>query len=297
MVAGERHGMTFATLVDNWEPINTIDPSSLHEERLTAHWAAQIIGGVGEALVPPEPDFSHTSMTWSNESRALVGGAAPNGSRVSLGVEDLSLRVHAPDGAVVVRALEGTTLSKALGWVIAELERTEGGALPRMPAIPTYEMPDHDVARGARFAAPDKAKSIELARWFANAARLLQLVRDNTLGASPVRCWPHHFDIATLVTLDPPGSDPETARSIGVGLSPGDSSYGEPYFYINPWPFPAKREGHAALAGGGRWHTEGWFGAVLPASSIESVGRAQAEQVVVYAKSAMAADRLILGTL
>lgn len=42
------------------------------------------------------------------------------------------------------------------------------------------------------------------------------------------RCWPHHFDLAVLFSLE--AGDPETARSIVVGVSPGDASFNMPYF-------------------------------------------------------------------
>jgi hypothetical protein len=38
----------------------------------------------------------------------------------------------------------------------------------------------------------------ELAHWFGNSAAVLTELRSRT-GSSEVRCWPHHFDIATLV--------------------------------------------------------------------------------------------------
>jgi hypothetical protein len=82
---------------------------------------------------------------------------------------------------------------------------------------------------------------------------------------SPVRCWPHHFDIATLVSI--PGGAPGEVRTIGVGLSPGDGSYAEPYFYVTPWPAP---DGPTLpeLPAGAAWHRAGWFGAVLTGTAI-----------------------------
>ena len=58
------------------------------------------------------------------------------------------------------------------------------------------------------------------------------LPKDLRPGPSPVRCWPHHFDIATCVALE--SGDPERERGIGTGLSPGDGTYGQPYFHVNP---------------------------------------------------------------
>ena len=78
--------------------------------------------------------------------------------------------------------------------------------------------------------------------------------------------WPHHFDIATLITIEEnPG--PEKSKTIGVGLSPGDESYNEPYFYISPWPYPVNKNNLPKL-NHGFWHTQGWFGEVLTSSEI-----------------------------
>jgi hypothetical protein len=74
-----------------------------------------------------------------------------------------------------------------------------------------------------------------------------------------VRCWPHHFDIALLVRLDEGGG--EEARSIGIGFSPGDEYYQEPYFYISPYPSP-KNPTLPTLPPGGHLHTRDFFAAV-----------------------------------
>jgi hypothetical protein len=80
-----------------------------------------------------------------------------------------------------------------------------------------------------------------------------------------VRCWPHHFDIAILVGLEE--GHAESARSIGIGVSPGDEYYAEPYAYVSPYPRPDV-SGLPALPPGGRWHTRDFFAAVATASDI-----------------------------
>ena len=45
-------------------------------------------------------------------------------------------------------------------------------------------------------------------------------------------------------------------------MSPGDGSYAKPYYYVSPWPYPPASR-LPALKSPGRWHTEGWVGAVL----------------------------------
>jgi hypothetical protein len=105
-----------------------------------------------------------------------------------------------------------------------------------------------------------------LSRWFGAAADVLEAVRDKygsiKPGPGPARCWPHHFDIAVLVELgEGVGA---AARSIGVGFSPGDEYYEEPYFYVSPYPAP-RNPALPALPPGGHWHTKDFLGAVATA--------------------------------
>ena len=56
----------------------------------------------------------------------------------------------------------------------------------------------------------------------------------------------------------------EASRSIGIGFSPGDEYYQEPYLYVSPYPVP-KNPTPPALPSGGHWHTKDFFGAVATA--------------------------------
>jgi len=59
----------------------------------------------------------------------------------------------------------------------------------------------------------------------------------------------------------------ETARGVGVGLSPGDDAYNQPYFYINPWPHldPSTLPD---LPMPGHWHTSGFTGAIATGQEV-----------------------------
>ena len=114
-----------------------------------------------------------------------------------------------------------------------------------------------------------------LGAWFSAAQAALDALvtkHGSAAVATPsVRCWPHHYDIATLLSLDE--GDPETARSVGIGLSPGDSAYAEPYLYCNPWPVP---EGSLPAARSPlQWHTEGFTSLVCPASRMQDARNLQ----------------------
>jgi hypothetical protein len=249
-----------------FEPRGVPAPAALAGSRVELHWAAQIVAAVGRALIPAVPDDSHTSLEWVGAQRLLLGGATPAGLRLGLRPADLTLALIDPTGrAPKEMPLAGRTLADAQAWA------AEGfGVLTTV--VPPYEMPPHAVARGGTFTGADGAALAELARWYAAADELLRAFREvQALArgrAAPVRCWPHHFDIATLIAL-PPGGSAET-RTIGLGLSPGDGSYAQPYFYVTPWPYPAHPDDLTlpALPGGAAWHRTGWFGAVLTATAI-----------------------------
>src|SRR5262249_42155357 len=91
--------------------------------------------------------------------------------------------------------------------------------------MPPYELTAHAVTQGAAYSVADVADALrELSTWFANAdlslVRIQRQMVGRKLAASDVRCWPHHFDLATLVSF--PARDADAIGYVGVGLSPGD---------------------------------------------------------------------------
>jgi hypothetical protein len=274
-----------------WEPLGAVDPSALADARITVHWASQIVAAAGATLADARPDWSHTSMAWHPAKGALLGepiGAQAH--RAGLRVADLTLLVTDETGKIAAsRSLSGMTLEEGLAWLAAAL--AEACDAPVTPVQrPMHDLPDDPVARGAAFPMPPEGEIGEIARWFADAHHLLEAVSRRLAGASPVRCWPHHFDIATLLAC---GEDAAgAAHSIGVGMSPGDGSYAEPYFYVTPWPYP-KTPPNFSLDGGGHWHTDGWVGAVLSASNVIDRGERQAERALAFAATAIDACRAL----
>jgi hypothetical protein len=261
------------------------------EARLVAHWAAQIVAGAGATLVAAAPDDSHTSLEWIESARALAGAPiGDGGARAALRPAELTLVIL--DAAHVERErldLRGQTLGGGLAWLSGAIARATGAAVVPL-ARPVHDLPEHAVGGGAVFPDPDAAGLAELADWFSMADRRLRAIAASSANASPVRCWPHHFDIATLLALDPPTTPSNVARTIGAGLSPGDAGDPGGYWYVTPWPYPAVTE-PPPLAAGGAWHRESWFGAVLPLSQPDARVEARASA---FLESAIAACRELL---
>ena len=257
---GDREPLSSTT----FQRLGSIPASRLIEARLELHFAAQALAAAGASLVPVRPDDSHTSLTfWAGalHTEALAGTALR--AKLRIPELDLSIDDHAGTAPIV---LAGLTLDQTLERLRDALATALDRPVAQL-ARPGYEMPSHALGTGARFGTPDAAALAELERWFANAAIVLEGIRARTPGAGPVRCWPHHFDIATLIALGE--SKKGAARSVGVGMSPGDAAYPEPYFYIAPWPRP-KGVDLPDLPSGAHWHSEGFFAAVLTKDALTS---------------------------
>lgn len=288
-------------MTTSWETLGTVDPRRVVDARLHLHWAAQAASAPGRQLLARRADFSEQSLRWVAGPRALaqdlVDGVWPFRSALRTSPPALLL-LDANDRVTGELSLDGRTLEEAYAWLEREVPRRTGRPLAGPLQRPGEGLPDHPVGSGECFSTFDNAAFSEVGRWFGNAHSLLSEIAARHPDASTLRCWPHHFDIATLITLDPASIDAETARSIGVGFSPGDA--GEkgrphPYFYVTPWPYPKGAE-LPALDGGGVWNTAGWTGAVLDTAALLSAGdgEAQAEQAERFIESAIAACRSLL---
>ena len=248
-------------------------PSSLVGARAIAHKAVQLLTRAARANLKSSPDDSHSNLGWDGSSKRFPSQPIP----VDGGVMMIGLSL-CPMHLDVVRNTETTTkfdmdrrsFEDTLDWLDGQL--TEAGLKPASKASLPYELPDA-VTRVDRFL-PNTAAShlATLQAWF-DLAQTVQsgFVKNHAdvkPGPSPVRCWPHHFDIATYVQLE--AGSAETARGIGVGMSPGDESYRQPYFYVNPWPHLDAADLPDA-PDPGHWHTNGYVGAVATAEQILSL--------------------------
>ena len=262
----------------SWQELNAGATSRLRDTRLQLHWAAQVVAWVGNTHLAARADDSHTNLGWDSHHLALSAhavGEAP-ALKAALRLRDPALLLLDASGALDECRLEGRSLDELASWMEEALERQSRHVLRGQLERREYEMPGHGVADGDAFQ-PDAAAALELERWFSNADLALRSFAGPWTQASPVRCWPHHFDIATLVAFDP-DEEPEKARSIGAGMTPGDADEPDPYWYVRPWPCPDPAALSALPAG--RWNTEGWLGAVLPAAELWAAGDGEAQHQI-----------------
>ena len=254
-----------------WAELDAMDPRALVAARNQAQQAVQWVTRLSRANLPVRPGDSHSNFGWHRDRQALVSHelAASDKAvyRAGLRIDAMSLFIAEGATAIGEFALDGRNDTEAGHWLDGLADRI--GLRPASGVSLPYQLP---VASGNRYTcAAARPDFVTLARWFDAADDILQETRMKlvavTPGPSPVRCWPHHFDIATLLSLA--SGDPETVPSFGIGMSPGDDFYAEPYFYVSPWPVPPL-EVLPDLPKPGHWHTDGFTGAVATAHDVLS---------------------------
>jgi hypothetical protein len=262
-----------------WEAVGAVPPKGLVEARLRLHHAAQLVAAVGRSLAPAQADDGHTSLEWRRSPRGLVGQDVPGpvAWRASLWLEELAVVLRVGDTEVGTLGLLGQTRDEAFAWLVTKAKDL-GAPAGKLTLAAPYSLPDHALARGGAFEALADGSFAELGHWFANGDAVLRGAAEGWARAAAVRVWPHHFDVGSVLPLGTGGGD--DAPSLGIGLSPGDESIAEPYFYVTAWP---ARASLPELPAGGHWHREGWTGAVLTGSEIVAAGDGAAQAATAYA--------------
>ena len=265
--------------------LGAIEPARLAAARIELHWAAQVLAAAADAALVRAGDDSHTNLFWDDENSALIGRPLAEGLTLGLRFKDASLialRAKAPGSEF---ALPGKSLADALGWASATIDAKKS------LEIRDYEMPAHrEIQNGGPFADAGDAHE-ELGRYYNLATVVLSTLADAESGATPIAVWPHHFDLGGIVFLEEAS---EAAAQIGFGLSPGDGTISEPYFYVTPWPL-AEDPALPPLEGGGSWQRAGFTGAVLRASDLTSgAPEEQHRRIGAFIASAMTAGRRLI---
>ena len=242
----------------------------LKQARIALHYAIHLPMRAGKMILPKQADFSHTALLYNTDKNAFQT-ADLDGEGLTVGVvcETLTLEVQDKEG-IAEFALAPATRAQATTWLKNALE-ARGFDTQNFDKGANFDMPPSKIAEGTTFGDCDKNALNALGIWFHNAHIILAQIREQYVGSavkvSEVYCWPHHFDLACLISFD--AGDPETARSVGVGISPGDDFFNGPYFYCNPYPT------HDAMAfpelpAPAFWNRDGFISALTKSEDILS---------------------------
>jgi hypothetical protein len=249
-----------------WKPLRTIERARLTDARLAAHYALQWLARAARAYIPAKADDSHTNLGWDQALGGLITHPLPDGSQLALRIAGMTLMLLGPGASEL--PLQDRSDADIRLWLRPRLSAKglDPSALDK--PLP-YDMPASAIAGGGRYLLGNLEPALaELAGWYDNASRALEDIRAGLvargLRAPPVRCWPHHFDLDTLIYFNK--QDSADIRSMGVGFSPGDHYYDEPYFYVSIYPAPAATTLGALPLG--HWHSLDFTAAIATAGRI-----------------------------
>jgi hypothetical protein len=249
-----------------WKPLRTIERHQLTQARLAAHYAVQWLARAARAYIEPKADDSHTNLGWDGTLGGVTTHPLPDGSRLALRIADMTLLWQGPHASEL--SLKNRSDADIRAWLGPRLSTMSLDPFALDKPLP-YDMPASAIGRGGRYLLDHLESALgEFSGWYDNASRALDDVRQQLvargLHAPPVRCWPHHFDLDTLIYFGTRNA--RSIRTMGVGFSPGDEYYDEPYFYVSIYPAPLVAALPALPVG--HWHSHHFTAAIATAGSI-----------------------------
>jgi hypothetical protein len=253
------------------DQIRSVAPAALTAARFMTHKSVQLVSMAARVNLDAKDDDSHANLGWHRGFNGFLSRPIGKGEKsveVALIPDHFELAIYRGADRLVSLALEGVAVGDADAWLDAELEKL--ALKPIAGQLPSYEMPTETDAIAAYSKEGQADNFAALSAWFSLSAAILSEFagRNAALSPGPVRCWAHHYDLATEVTFD--GASAESTTTIGVGFSPGDEQYGEPYYYVSPWSEIDVKELPAPPVTG-HWHTDGFVGIVASATEALSL--------------------------
>ncbi len=253
-----------------WKTISSFDLEEWIVVREQLHQATQSIAAVGRHFLKHSEEDENAVLSWRAGDQSLVGKtvAAPSGEvLVGINFEQLRLLVEGQGQNIATQEITGSTFAQLMMWLEGQLGQL-GLPIEKFSANLPYEIPAYPTQKGESFSIKPSDTLTQFGRLYYNTFITLENLRSNFSDVGEVTVWPHHFDQAISVKLKNSGT-PDTSTYLGLGMSPGDEHYNEPYFYVNSWPYA--EESKLKDLPHGHWHSENWVGAVLRVSELWSM--------------------------
>ena len=226
------------------------------------HLASQYLAMAGKSFLDHLEDDSHTNMGFSIADKSLLTWPLDD-SGTQLGLNYKTFALDWKSNNPQSFSLEGKTHISVLDWLKSMAQGTdfEKSYKYELHYVLPYAMDDFKT-----YHCSSKPETEELIRLRTLAQNVLTTFLKEEKLESDVRIWPHHFDTGAFAHLHD-GS----GKSIGLGLAIPDGMLDDFYFYISgyrgnthlrTWAFEPLSQG--------KWHNNGFKGAVLPASKVSA---------------------------
>ncbi len=253
-----------------WQELSTYDITLLKKARLNLHFAIQPLASVADQLAVKEDDFSHTSLSYFPKlSSFLSAPLTSQGLRASLHLEDLELSLTSKDlQQLAKKKILDLRLEEIFIWLKDSLV-AQSVDVQTLDFLSYPDFPESPLKNSAAFeiVKDDEYNYLEIFNTlYANTFFILSDFFEKKRIKTSIRIWPHHFDMAILINLEEKYHQREKA-SIGIGFSPGDTYYEEPYWYLSPWPYP-EISALPSLPTSSHWHTDGFTASILTLTNL-----------------------------
>ncbi len=265
----------------SWSHLYPLDLSELAYVREQLHQAVQSVAAVGRHFLEPSKEDENAVLQWIPNPKRLAGKwiDTPKG-KIRPSISFSEGRIFLIDEQIkVIDSFEihGNTFNQLMVWFEEHIGKL-GLPVENFNVNLPYELPSYATQKKHAFDLSHLALSDAFAHYYANSRVILEKLRSTFSEVGETTVWPHHFDQAISVMLKNSGN-PETSSYLGLGMSPGDYYYDQPYFYVNSWPYAEEDQLQALKYG--KWHTEDWVGAVLTAEEVWDMAN-QPEAVLTF---------------
>jgi len=226
------------------------------------HLAAQYLAAAGISFLDKKEDDSHTNLGFNSDNGYLeTHPLSDNNDQLRLSYTDFLLEWKS-DSGVSTFNLDRSSHQEVIDWIkeisMKSLNKEYNFDLH-------YELP-YTIENSYVYKLTSATDLKELMHLrILSQLSLEKITQENKLDTD-IRVWPHHFDTGIYAAL--PGSN----VSVGLGLAIPDSVCDEHYLYASGYSASGQIDtsGFDSLTKG-RWSSEGYNGAVLPANKLVEV--------------------------
>lgn len=223
------------------------------------HLASQYLAAAGISFLPKQDDDSHTNFGWDvNNSRLSTHSFGSDNSQIGLNFKTGELEWLKGNAITSKISLNGSTHSEVLTWI--NDASVQSGLGKGYDYNFHYELPYPALQDNDSFKI-DLNDSAEYAKQLSTANTAMETFLAENKLSSPIRVWPHHFDLGIYAELS-------EGLFTAAGLAVPDTMVDELYFYASAYKkneeVPTDSFSGLKL---GEWRKD-WQGATLPSAKI-----------------------------
>ena len=188
------------------------------------HQAAQYLAAAGISFIEKKPDDSHTNVGWNIVDNSMVTHVFGNQNQLSINLSTVKIE-WLNNGSVSNEVpLNSKSHGEIIQWIADQAKANNIGK--SFTYLFHYALPYQEIKNDFRFSL--NAKSLMLiAKELTKAQKAFEQFLEGQKLASPIRIWPHHFDLGIYTKLKSENT------FMGAGLAIPDSLVDDFYFYAS----------------------------------------------------------------